>query len=241
MKPPSAPSAERLAKLADPARRAALQTDQPTSVTAPIPDVVVVRSESMPDAEGLTVGALAARTGAHPVDAMLDLAVADGLRTVFYGSPPNANVENLREILANRWVLFGVSDGGAHTKFVTSGRYPTETLVQVVREHEIVDLEEAHWRLSALPARFAGFRDRGVLREGAPADIVVYDFDNLAVLPMEVAHDFPGGEWRRVQRAHGYRWVLVNGAVTIEDDRETATYGGELLRHGGVGARVSVT
>ena len=63
-----------------------------------------------------------------------------------------------------------------------------------------------------------------MLREGAPADIVVYDFDNLAVLPMEVAHDFPGGEWRRVQRAHGYRYVLVNGAVTIDDDRETATY-----------------
>ena len=76
-----------------------------------------------------------------------------------------------------------------------------------------------------------------MLCEGAPADIVVYDFDNLAVLPMEVAHDFPGGEWRRVQRAHGYRWVLVNGAITIEDDCETATYGGELLRHGGVGAR----
>ena len=97
--------------------------------------------------KGAPSGELARRAGAHPVDAMLDLAVADGLRTVFYGSPPNANVENLREILANRWVLFGVSDGGAHTKFVTSGRYPTETLVQVVREHEIVDLEEAHWRL----------------------------------------------------------------------------------------------
>ncbi len=233
--------AERLAKLADPARRAALQADQPSSVTAPIPEIVVVRSESMPDAEGRTIGELADRAGVHPVDAMLDLAVADGLRTVFYGSPPNANVENLREILANRWVLFGVSDGGAHTKFVTSGRYPTETLVQVVREHEIVDLEEAHWRLSALPARFAGFRDRGVLREGAPADIVVYDFDNLAVLPMEVACDFPGGEWRRIQRARGYRYVLVNGAITIEDDRETSIYGGELLRHGGVGARVAVT
>ena len=76
---------------------------------------------------------------------------------------------------------------------------PTETLVQVVREHEIVDLEEAHWRLSALPARFAGFRDRGVLREGAPADIVVYDFDNLAVLPMEVARRLPG--WRVAARA----------------------------------------
>ena len=51
-------------------------------------------------------------------------------------------------------------------------------------------------------------------------------------LPTEVAHDFPGGEWRRVQRARGYRFVLVNGEVTIEDDRETGTHSGTLLRHG---------
>jgi len=223
---------ERLRKLADPARRAALRHDEPSSVTVPIPQLVVVRSESSPDAEGLTIADLAQRVGAHPVDAMLDLAVADGLRTVFYGNPPNVDLEHLREILADPWVLFGVSDGGAHTKFLTAGRYPTETLVKVVREHEIMSLEEAHFRLSALPARFAGFRDRGALREGAPADVVVYDFEHLALEEPEIAHDFPGGEWRRVQRARGYRYVLVNGAVTIEDDRETATHAGQLLRHG---------
>ena len=79
---------------------------------------------------------------------------------------------------------------------------------------------------------FAGFRDRGVLRVGAPADVIVYDYENLEALPEEVTHDLPGGEWRRVQRASGYRRVLVNGQVTIEDDRETATHSGQLLRHG---------
>jgi N-acyl-D-aspartate/D-glutamate deacylase len=54
-------------------------------------------------------------------------------------------------------VLFGVSDGGAHTKFLTAGRYPTETLCKAVREHRMISLEEAHWRLSALPAQVAGF------------------------------------------------------------------------------------
>ena len=49
---------------------------------------------------------------------------------------------------------------------------------------------------------------------------------------LEVAHDFPGGEWRRIQRARGYRFVLVNGDVTIEDDRETGVHSGRLLRHG---------
>ena len=53
----------------------------------------------------------------------------------------------------------------------------------MVREHEMLTLEEAHWRLSALPAQVAGFRDRGVLTKGAPADIVVYDFDDLKCCP----------------------------------------------------------
>jgi N-acyl-D-aspartate/D-glutamate deacylase len=79
----------------------------------------------------------------------------------------------------------------------------------------------------------AGFDDRGVIRRGAPADIVIYDFDNLAVLPAEIAHDLPGGEWRRIQRAQGYRYVLVNGQITIDDDRETHTHSGRLLRFGG--------
>ncbi len=180
----------------------------------------------------LTVADVAVETGKHPVDAMLDIAVADELRTEFFAAPPNRSLEHLKEIVDNPFVLFGVSDGGAHTKFLTAGRYPTETLIKIVRQHRMIELEEAHWRLSTLPAIYAGFRDRGVLRQGAPADIIVYDFDNLAIGPSEIAHDLPGGEWRRVQRASGYRYVLVNGAVTIEDDAETATHSGRLLRHG---------
>ena len=89
----------------------------------------------------------------------------------------------------------------------------------------MISLEEAHWRLSALPAEVAGFRGRGVLKKGAPADIVVYDFDGLKVLPDEIAHDLPGGEWRRIQRAQGYKYVLVNGEVTIRNDgRPTNTH-----------------
>ena len=71
-----------------------------------------------------------------------------------------------------------------------------------------------------------------MLREGMPADIVIYDLEKLAVKPMEIAHDFPGGEWRRIKRAEGYRKILVNGEVTLEDGKPTGAMSGKLLRHG---------
>ena len=87
-----------------------------------------------------------------------------------------------------------------------------------------------HWKLSALPAYCAGFHDRGTLEEGKAADIIVYDYERLSMTPVEKAHDFPAGEWRRIQRAVGYRYVLVNGEVTIDNDRETGVAAGRLLR-----------
>jgi N-acyl-D-amino-acid deacylase len=227
-------TAERKRKLGDPARRPRLRDYPSGIVTVGIPDIVVLEAftPATKPFENLTLAEVGARMGKHPVDAMLDLAVADDLRTVFYAEPANVDRDAMREIIGYEWIVPGVSDGGAHTKFFTGGRYPTEFLSRIVREEQMCSLEHAHWRLSALPAHCAGFRDRGTLVEGAPADVVVYDFERLASLPTEVTHDLPGGEWRRVQRARGYRFVLVNGAVTIEDDRETGTHSGRLLRHG---------
>ena len=229
--------ADRKRKLADPARRAQLRAYESGIVTVAIPDITVLEcfSEATKEFENLTVAEVAARTRKHPVDAMLDIAVADDLKTVFYAEPANVNRDALREIIDYQWIIPGVSDGGAHTKFFTGGRYPTEFLSRIVREEGMCTPEHAHWRLSSLPAHCAGFRDRGTLVEGAPADIVVYDFDKLECLAAEVAHDFPGGEWRRIQRARGYRFILVNGEVTIEDDRETGTHSGRLPRHGRAG------
>ncbi|MEL6982066.1 MAG: amidohydrolase family protein, partial [Actinomycetota bacterium] len=225
---------ERLAKLGDPARRQALKDNLPGVATAPLETVTVLspRTATTEEFREMSVAQVAERTGKHPVDAMLDIAVADGLDTLFFVAPPQGDSGLLREIVQYPHMLFGVSDGGAHTKFLTAGRYPTETLTEQVRDNEWLTYEEAHRRLAALPAQLAGFRDRGTLRAGGPADVVVYDPENLAVGPNEVVHDLPGGEWRRVQRASGYRNVIINGEITIEDDTQTETYSGRLLRHG---------
>jgi N-acyl-D-aspartate/D-glutamate deacylase len=225
----------RRAKLADPARRQALKDTLPVTATGPLEQIVITgpRLEKNQPWLDHTLALAAEKTGRHPVDVMLDMAVEEDLRTEFFAAPPNGKIEHLREIVDDPYVLFGVSDGGAHTKFLTAGRYPTETLCKVVREHGMLSLEEAHWRLSALPAQVAGFRDRGVLREGAPADVIVYDYERLEVLPAEIVHDLPGGEWRRIQRASGYRWIVVNGRVTMRDGVQTGVCSGALLRHGG--------
>ena len=226
---------DKLHKLADPERRAQLRTTSPYVVVVPIPKIVVL-SPKRPENERFrnrTIGEIAKELGKHPVDAMLDLAVAEDLETVFYGASPNDGHAYMDELLADPYILCGVSDGGAHTKFTTTGRYPTEVLTFATRDKGWLTLEQAHWRLSGLPAHLAGFGDRGVLRIGAPADIVLYDFDTLEVTPEEIVHDFPGGEWRRIQRARGYRHVLVNGVETITDDRTLDDpRPGRLLRHG---------
>ncbi len=227
---------ERLAKMGDPALRQSLKDNPPGfSATGPIEDAVLIRtnSDKFNEFKDHKVGLIAEKTGKHPVDAMLDIAVGTNLKAEFFATLPNAgNLEYMKEIIDDPFITFGVSDGGAHTRFLTAGRYPTEALTKYVREHNMLTLEEAHWRLSSLPASLAGFKDRGQIKEGAPADIVVYDYENLEVLPGEVAHDMPGNEWRRIQKAKGYNYVLVNGEVIIKDDKETDTYSGRLLRHG---------
>jgi len=185
----------------------------------------------------MTIGEIAKQQNKHPVDAMLDIATADGLNAEFYTPPINVRVDHMAELIKSEGLaIFGVSDGGAHTKFFTGGRYATEALIKFVRDNPVISLEEAHWRLSAHPALCAGFKNRGTLNEGAWADVVVYDLNKLNIRPMEIVHDFPGGEWRRVQRADGYQAIMVNGQLTFDEGNCTGNTPGRLLRSGGAAA-----
>ena len=232
--------AERLQKFKNPALRQALCAEYDTGhtpiVTGSIKDF---RIESVADPKlqkyvGKTVEQVAEMEHKHPMDAMLDLAIADNLKTEFETPARNTREDYAAELMSSEYSIPGTSDGGAHTKFVTLGAYPTDLLTWMVRDAGFMSLEEAHYRLSAMPAKCAGFQDRGVLREGAPADMVVYDLQNLKIVPErpKIVHDFPAGEWRRVQYAEGYRWIMANGEVTFEDGKCTNATPGRLLRHG---------
>lgn len=228
----------RISKMQDPALRKAVRDDYDFGsapfVSGPVSGIVVdsVANPENQQYVGLTIAQLGTAMGRHPADAMLDLAISEQLQTVFYVVPFNYREDLLDEILQNEWTMPGVSDGGAHTKFLNFGRYPTNMLQDLVRERGSYTLEEAHYRLSALPARAAGFSDRGTLEAGRAADIVIYDFENLHMLPAQIVHDLPGDEWRYVEKAEGYRYIMVNGELTFVDGVCTDAIPGKLLRHG---------
>ena len=181
---------------------------------------------------GLTIGEIAEQEGKHVIDACLDIAVADDLQTEFYNTKAIHNPQHSAEILKSPHCIPGLSDGGAHVKFSVLGNFPTDTLIWLVRDEGLISLEEAHYKLSYLPAFMGGIKDRGFIREGAPADMVVYDLEELKLLPAERVHDLPGGDWRRIQKPEGYRWIMVNGETTFEDGQPTGALPGRVLLHG---------
>ncbi|MFZ1121846.1 MAG: amidohydrolase family protein [Candidatus Binataceae bacterium] len=240
---------EKLASMKDPALREAVKRETDAAdrklraiqagVGGAVHTLIVQWVNDRPELEkyvGKSLGQIGAEDNRHPIDVMLDLSIAGDLKVEFLGPNKGFNAEFMAEMTNDSpYTIPGVSDGGAHTKFFCGGAFTTDFLSWLVRDEQKVTLEEAHYRLSALPAHAAGFRGRGVLREGAAADVVVYDLKELAIEPEwvgEIAHDFPGGEWRRVQRARGYRAIIVNGEMTFAAGRATGATPGRLLRAG---------
>ena len=180
---------------------------------------------------GRTILEIAQELDKHPVDVLLDLAVEEDLKTEFSMTGLTTTDEQAdTEILRHPLALLGTSDGGAHTKFFAGGKYNTHFLCHWIRDKQIMSLEEAHWRMSTMLGWAIGIRDRGWLREGMPADIVVYDLEKLNMLPMEKVRDLPDGDWRRVQKAEGYHYTIVNGAITFEGQKCTGALPGKVLR-----------
>src|SRR5258708_3566766 len=242
-------NAEKIEKMKDPVAREAIKREHDEAnrkleviqkgVGGPIRHLIVQWADDKPELEkyvGKSVGQIAHEEGKHEIDVMLDLSIAGDLKVEFLGPNRGFNAEFYAEMINDSpYTIPGVSDGGAHTKFFTGGAYTTDFLGWLVRDEQRITLEEAHYRLSALPAHAAGFHDRGVLREGLAADVVVYDLARLGVEPDwvgDIAHDFPGGEWRRVQHARGYRAIVVHGEITWDDGRCTGATPGRLLRGG---------
>ena len=241
---------EKIAKMKDPELRAAIKREHDEAnkkleaiqagVGGPIRHLIVQWADDKPELEKY-VGKThrpdrAAKKTSIEIDVMLDLSIAGDLKVEFLGPNRGFNAEFYAEMINDSpYTIPGVSDGGAHTKFFTGGAYTTDFLGWLVRDEQRVTLEEAHYRLSALPAHAAGFRDRGTLREGMAADVVVYDLNGLGVEPDwvgEIAHDFPGR--RMASRAACARLSLDHRQRRDDLGRRQAPARrpGKLLRNG---------
>lgn len=234
---------EKLSHLADAGLRQQMKEEEPllqaAAMGASIPKFTLTKSGGHPELEryvGMSMREIAEEEGRHPIDVMLDIARDSGLKAEFKSTmvkPPKA--EYTADMLKSPYIVPGVSDGGAHSKFFIGGAFPTDLIRWLVKEEGLLTLEEVHQKLSYLPAHVAGFHDRGAIRVGAPADIIVYDLETLRPDPdfdYDQAFDLPGGDWRRVQRSIGYRWTIVNGEITFEDGVCTEATPGHLVRQG---------
>ena len=182
--------------------------------------------------EGMTFAEIGQSIGKHPLDAWLDLALDEGLQTTFQirlNSRPEA--EFIKGI-KNPYAHISLSDGGAHIRFQSSAIWPIFFLSHWVRDKEIMTLEEGAYKMSAYPAWIGGFRDRGMLRIGSWADVIVYNLEELGFLydKPTFANDWPAGERRLIQKPTGLRYTIVNGTVTFEGNDCTGALPGKLLR-----------
>jgi N-acyl-D-aspartate/D-glutamate deacylase len=182
--------------------------------------------------EGRRLSDFATSIESDVTDVFLDLLQESEMRVLFCSEEATPRkIENIAEVLRHPRVLAGISDGGAHSKHGNGGFWSTDLIIWLVRETQAFTLEEVHHLMSGRNAEALQFKDRGTLEPGKAADVVIYDFDelNYEFGRYEIVHDLPGGDWRKVTRAQGIRYILVNGEVTFHDSICTGSTPGTLI------------
>lgn len=214
--------ADKLAALRDPEVRARLVAGLEAAAAAPrsrlSPELFVIR-EVVKDENrhlvGRTLGDVAAERGSTPAETMLDLAIEEDLGTWFMRSDiGHVDVDSVGALLAHPFVHIGASDAGAHVgSFATHGDTGL-LLSRFVRESGAMSLEAAIKKITSDTCAIWGIPDRGALREGWAADIVVFDPDTVDRGPEVLSDDFPGDGGRWIRRSIGIHHVVVNGVET---------------------------
>src|SRR5579862_3638757 len=178
-----------------------------------------------------TIGEIAKMQGKRVIDAFLDLVVEEKLETRFLQAESNIDDEALRRILTYPNAFIGLGDGGAHVQFHGGYGYTTRLLGEWVREKQVLTLEQAIRKLTFESASTFGIHDRGMLRPGLAADIVLLDPKTVDAGEESVVHDFPGGGWRIKEAAKGIHMTIVNGQVLLEDGKHTGALPGRVIRN----------
>jgi len=180
-----------------------------------------------------TIAQLAGQRGRHPVEVMIDL-VLENDNQVFVQPLVNEDPEHVLGMLRHPRTLATFSDSGAHVCQEMGSSLQTHLLSYWVRARQAFTLEEAVRKLTFDNASAWDLHDRGLVRAGYAADLVVFDEARVRPAMPSVETDLPGGARRLVQKAEGIAAVVVNGRVTLEHGLATGAVPGKLLRGPGV-------
>ncbi len=241
------PRAERAARMAEPAIRAAIlsESDLPLETSDPLQMMALTFRNNLkyvhalPDYEPLpatSVRQIARDTGRNPEEVYYDLLIADEGRAVlaWFADYRRGDMTEKEQTLQNPNYLVGLGDGGAHYKLIVDASHPTFLLAHWGRDRtrgRRFPIEMLVHRLTKLPADVAGFADRGVVAPGMRADLNVIDFDRLGVSLPRIVADLPAGAQRFLQDATGYVLTMVNGVPTRRNDRDTGARPGRITRN----------
>jgi N-acyl-D-aspartate/D-glutamate deacylase len=185
--------------------------------------------------EGRSVKDIAREQGKEPLDALLDIVVADDLMTGFgfpRGPERIEDWESRVKIWRDRRTVVGASDAGAHLDFLATFNYSTAMLGKAVRERGLMPIEEAIHMLTEVPARLYGIRERGRIADGWHADIVVIDPETVGPQEVRMRFDLPTNAPRLFGGADGIDRVLVNGTEIVDHGEFTDARPGTLFRSG---------
>lgn len=176
-----------------------------------------VADRSRASLEGESVADIGRRDGREPLDVMLDLALAEGLQTLFTAQLRNTDPEAVGRIVADEHAHVALSDAGAHLTFLSDVGYGLHMLGYWSREQRALSLERAVYKLCGHPAELFGFSDRGRLAPGLAADLMLFDPERVGRTRPERRFDLPTGASRLRGGALGVHGVWVNGARVVDE------------------------
>jgi N-acyl-D-amino-acid deacylase len=194
--------------------------------------VVEVSQPEHRDLEQRSIADIAGTQGKHPLDAILDLGLAEGLETQFTSLLLNSDEQAVKRLVADPDNHVALSDAGAHLTFLCDAGYGLHLMGHWARDRQALNLEEAVRKLSGQPARIFGIRDRGTLEPGKAADLILFDPATVNRGPNRRVFDLPAGAPRLTASAEGLHGVWVNGVRVVDGKgmRAEAATPGRLLR-----------
>lgn len=177
-----------------------------------------------------SLAAHAQRLGVSPAEAFIILSDEQNGKALFNYPFLNPTFDAVETMLDHPRVVIGLGDSGAHMGQIMDASLPTYFLKHWVKERQHFTLEQAIRKLTLDPAQLFGIQNRGVIQQGAFADLNVIDYDNLKLPPPVFVQDLPAGGSRYIQQSSGYKNTLVNGQVFMEGLEHTGALAGQVLR-----------